>query len=1021
MHDLKMEDRPLMQRRDAWFHRFHRLMPFRVREVLLVSSQYDAFILEEDGHLTERLFTEYSELNLSSAPRITHTSSAAEAMEMMAERPFDLVITMVRLEDMDVTAFGHQVKEAHPGMPFVLMAFTEAELIHFGSLNSEVIDHVFVWAGDAQILLGIIKLIEDQRNVEPDTRNAEVRVILFVEDSVQRYSSFVSLLYGELMLQSQELISEGVNNHHKLMRMRGRPRLLLATNYEEAMEYFEKYGDYLMALISDIRFPREGETDAQAGFRLVEAFREKIPDLPILLQSAEPENRPRARQMKVHFATKKSESLQRELRAFMKGRLGFGSFIFRLPDGNEVARARDTFDMEEILASVPAASLFYHASRNDFSTWLMTRSLIVLAQRVKATSVNDFDDMEGVRQYLIRALRGVRILEQREVITDFTPRQKGPETAYLRIGSGSLGGKARSIAFANSVLASLDLVSKYPDFEVKTPRTLVICTGEFDRYLEDSAGLTDVEKLSDDDEVMEHFLDAHIPEDLFLKLEMVCKTMRGPLAVRSSGLLEDSHIHPFAGIYSTYMLPNNHPEIRVRLREIVRAIKAVYASAFSMEARAYLADTPFSYEEEKLAVMIQEMVGSRHGSRFYPNFSGVALSDNYYPVGYQKPEEGVALVALGMGHQIVQGGSALLFSPSTPKILPQYPSPREFLAHSQNHFYALDMTRPTVNFFDGPDSSLKRFPLSAAEEDGMLTAIASTYVAGEDRIRDSLTAVGARLLTFNNILRWESIPLAPVLAELLQVFREALACGVEIEFSVDLGDLGKSLPRGQPRRSPCLYVLQVRPQGSPCQQSGACMEGVEERLLLARTPRSLGNGRLQNLVDVVYVKPRDLNGVRSAAVATQVGYFNQKLREAGRRYLLVGPGRWGSSDVHLGIPVEWSQISRARVIIETSFAGRIVEPSQGSHFFHNITARQIGYLTMPPESEGPEDERGYLDMDWFDQQPFEEETEDVRHIRLEFPLTVLLDGAKGEAVVLKGEDPYKGAEMILEEELPDGW
>lgn len=1004
----------IIQKRDPWFRKFHRLMPFRVREVLLVSSQYDAFILEEDGHLTERLFTEYSELNLSSAPRITHASSASEAMELMSERPFDLVITMVRLEDMDVTAFGRQVKEHFPDMPVVLLAFTEAELEHYGGLDPEAIDKVFVWTGDAYILLSIIKLIEDEQNVGPDTNHAQVRVILFVEDSVQRYSSFVSMLYGQLMSLSSDLIAEGVNNLHKLMRMRARPRLLLATTYEQAMEYFELYGDYIMALISDIRLPREGKLDGEAGFKLVEAMRRQIGDLPILLQSAEVENRVRAGRMRAHFAAKKSESLQRELHNFMKHSLGFGKFVFRLPDGTEVGRARDTFEMEEALATVPAASIYFHASRQDFSTWLMTRSLIPLAEKVKASKIEDFEDIEEVRDYLIRALRGVRLMEQREVITDYSPRKQGIETAYLRIGQGSLGGKARSIAFANSVLAGLDLAGQFEDMDVRTPRTLVVCTGEFDRFLEENPSLCCEGEDLDDLEVKERFQYAHLSEKLLQKLDMVCMNMRGPLAVRSSGLLEDSHIHPFAGIYATYMLPNNHPDQRVRLREILRAIKGVYASSFSREARAYLADTPFSFEDEKIAVMIQEMVGNQYGDRFYPHFSGVALSDNYYPVGYQKPEEGIALVALGMGHQIVQGGSALQFSPSTPKILPQFASPRDFLAYSQNHFYALDLSRPTVDFLAGEDSSLKRFRLKHAEEDGTLAAVASTYVINEDRIRDTLNVPGARVVTFQNILRWESVPLAPVLEVLLKVFREALGCAVEIEFSVDLGDWGKSVPRGRTARKPTLYVLQVRPQGSPFQQKAISMEGFAEKEVLARTARSLGHGIVRDIRDIVYVKPRDLAGGRSPVVAKQVGHFNGKLASEGRRYLLMGPGRWGSSDNHLGIPVDWSQISSAQVIIETSFAGRVVEPSQGSHFFHNITGRQIGYLTIPPKSTGPNDEKGYLDADWFGEQAFVEETEDVRHIRLEEPLTVLMDGRKGEALVLK----RSLGESLEEEPMP---
>jgi DNA-binding NarL/FixJ family response regulator len=977
--------------RPPWYETFHELMAYRVREVLLVSSPYDAFTLEEDGRLTERLFLEYAELNLSSAPRITHASTGARALELLGERRFDLVITMVRVEDVDVNAFARLAKAAHPELPVVLLSFSEADLKRFpGGVDRTVLDGVFVWTGDARILLAIIKLVEDARNVANDTQLAGVRVIIIVEDRERRYSSFLTLLYRELMIQSASMIAEGINEAHKLIRMRARPKLLLATNFEQALEYYALYRDFAYAIISDVRFPRCGVEDPEAGYELVRLIRGEDPEIPILLQSAEPNTALRAEDLGAHHVDKNSANLLRRIREFLKESLGFGDFVFRRPDRTEVARARNVFEMEEVLNTVSPESVEYHGSRDHFSRWLIARGLFHLAEQLRPRTIVEFGGVEGARQHIVSVLRQARLDEQEAVISDFPGRRRGPQGVFIRLGRGSVGGKARGIAFMNSLLARTGLLHRFPDLEIRTPRTIAIGTDEFDRFLEENVLAEQVHHMKSDREVLDRFVSGRLSAELLRDLEITIRDFSGPIAVRSSSLLEDAQFMPFAGIYATYMLPNEHTNPNVRFDELRRAVKAVYASTFSRNARAYVEGTPYSLEEEKMSVVIQQMVGRRYGSRFYPHLSGVALSYNYYPFGDQRAEEGLVLIALGLGHIVVGGGAVLQFAPTAPNLLPQFPTPAEFLKNSQSHFYALDMSHPTIDFERGHTASLVRAELSDAEGDGTLMHVGSVYSTEDDLIRDNLTLPGPRVVTFNNILRWGSIPLAPALVELLQATRHGLGCPVEIEFAVDLGD-GNSTAR--------LYVLQVRPQATLITGTVPNLDAFPREDMLCYTKRSLGHGFIRDIRDVVYVKLRRLDARETPRVASAVGDVNATLVAEQRPYLLIGPGRWGSADMQLGVPVEWSQIAGARVIIETSFTDRSVEPSQGSHFFHNITSHQIGYLTIARPGTGPED--NFIDFEWLERHPAIHEDRDIRHVRFEEPLVTYLDGRSGKATILK--------------------
>jgi len=993
---------------NPWYLTFHDLMPYRVREILLVSSPYDAFTLEEDGRLTEKVFTEYSELNLSTAPRLTHVSSGAAAMRMLAERRFDLVVTMIRIADTNVSAFARQVKTDYPTLPVVLLVLTEADLLELpGGVDSKAIDRVFVWTGDARMLLSIIKLVEDAMNVAHDTSAAGVRVIIVVEDSARRYSSFLSFLYQELMAQSESLVAEGVNDLHRLMRMRTRPKILLATTYEEALAAYQRFPDYVVAIISDVRFPRGGEEDPQAGFELVRAIRAINPDLPFVLESAEQNNAGRAAELGVHFLDKASPTFLRSLRLFLNEILGFGDFVFRLPDRTEVARARDMYELEQVLRTLPAASLEHHATRNHFSVWLMARSMFALAILLRPQGAERFGDVEGVRDYLLKALREERLHEQEGVITDYSSRRPSGESHFIRIAKGSIGGKARGLAFVGSLIARERLAARFAGLRIRTPRSIVIGTDEFDRFVDTNRIGELVQHQESSRVILERSLAGQLSADLMRDLRKVVSWMNGPLAVRSSSLLEDSQLQPFAGIYATVMLPNNNPEPEVRFAELCQAIKTVYASTYSEDARAYIAGTPYSIEEEKMAVVVQEIVGRSYGTRFYPDISGVALSYNYYPVSHQRANEGLALVALGLGYTVVKGGAALQFSPSNPSILAQYGTAREMMRYSQSSFYALDLAKlgATVT---GEDTFLTRCELDLAEQDGPLEAVGSVYSFEDDLIRDDLTRPGPRVVTFNNILKWNALPLAPALADLLKLTNEGLGCPVEIEFAVHTGTLVRR-GRSADAEPPTLYVLQVRPQATQLLDNPVETGEFAADEMLCRTEHSLGHGIYDEIRDIVYVARKDLGPHETPAIAEQVGEINAKLMHERTPYLLIGPGRWGSSDPRLGIPVKWAQIAGAKVIVETAFDDRDVEPSQAAHFFHNVTSFHLGYLTVGGRS-APQSQ---MNAAWFEALPITAQVGEVRHVRLAEPLRIYLDGRRSSAVILKprgGGSARPGAE-----------
>lgn len=979
---------------------FHSLMPYRIKEVLLVSSPYDAFILEEDGLLTEQVFFEYQELRLPGPPRFTHVGTAEAAMELLKQQRFDLILTMTSVADTSVNAFGKRIKALRPNRPVVLLVLDRKELQELGeAVDPEAVDAIFLWSGSAEILLAIIKYIEDRDNVDHDVKQGDVRVIIMIEDSPRDYSAFLAMLYKELMRHSSSLYSQGVNELHRRMLMKSRPKIIHASTYEEGKLFFERYRRNVMAVISDVGIPRGGEIDPNGGLDFARFVRQTHGVIPILLQSADPSHATPARELSVVFVDKGSPRLLARVRRFLTQNLGFGDFIFRGGDGRELDRASDLVELEEKIATVPEESISYHVNRDHFSLWLMARSEFKLAKRLRPRKLSDFPSVEATRQYLLRVLGEARERTHRGVIADFRHHSLDHDP-FSRLGTGSLGGKARGIAFLDRHLAGTGR-GEFGGLAVRIPKTVVIGTDYFDRFMEDNDLFEFAHGGHDDEVIAQRFLRSPLSDDLCRHLPFIVRRFGGPIAVRSSSLLENNMHQPFAGIYTTLMIANDAADFETRLDEVARAVRLVYASTYYRNARSYFQSTGNRVEEEKMAILLQAVVGRRHGQRFYPTFSGVAQSRNYYPVGPQQVEDGVVHLALGLGRTVVDGGLALRFSPKHPRVLPQFSSVKEMLDQTQRGFYALDMACPCCDGAADLYKTVRHFDLHCAEEDGTLHEVGSVFNPDDARVRDDLTQPGVRMVTFNNFLQHEEIPLAPALERLLAIAEEGLGCPVDMEFAGEVGDRHAS-GRGDPGRVPELYPLQVRPM-SQRNYTGADAVRVQFNPgdLVLCTDVSLGHGVEEGIHDLVYVRRDRWQAAHSKTIAVEIEGLNEGLKRQGRPYVLVGPGRWGSTEPWLGIPVQWSQISGVRVIVEASLAEDYVEPSQGRHFLHNLAALRIGYLTVSPPASAPSGRDSYLDWEWLEAQPSHQETEHLRHVRWSEPLAVVLDGGARRGLVAK--------------------
>ncbi len=981
-----------MERADH-LERFHDLMPYRVRKILLVASPYDSFILEEDGQLNELILAEFLDLNLRNAPLMTRVSTGGEALAMVRQGGFDLVISLLRLGDMHIVDFARKVREQGVAVPIVLLAFDSVEMNALRDHHDlKDIDRLFMWQGDFRILLAIVKDIEDRRNVESDTKQVGVSTIILIEDSVRYYSSFLPMIYTELLKQSQNVIAEGVNLTHKLMRMAARPKILLASTYEEAEAWYRKYHLHMLGVISDLNFPRNGKSMPRAGLEFARMIREEDKDLPILLQSRDPEIAGHAREVGADVVLKGSPVLLQELRRFIRDRFCFGDFVFTLPDGTEVGRASDLRGLEEALGTVPDASILFHAERNGFSGWLRARTEFGLARAIRPIQVSEFPTPEDLRRYLVRAIRTYQSDRQGGALAVFHPGRFDPNRSFARIGGGSLGGKARGLAFIRRVLHSIDTVERFPGVRIFVPPAVVLGTDVFDQFLEANDLRDFALKDSTDAEIERRFLDARLPEEAYDSLVRYLERVDYPLAVRSSGLLEDSQHLPSAGIYKTYMVPNNHPDSGVRIEDLVRAVQRVYASTFFQAARNYVYGTPYRLEEEKMAVLIQRLVGRVHEDRFYPDMAGVACSTNYYPVPPMNAEDGVVSVALGLGATVVEGGRAIRFCPRYPRHQMSFTSPAEILENAQTEFFALKLDDPSSRPDTESELVLELYPMATALKDGTLHNVGSTYSAENDAVYDGIGRKGVPLVTFAPVLKHGLFPLAETIDFLLNTAREGLNHPVEIEFAANIapgedeaGELG---------------FLQMRPLVVNPVADQVSIQSYPPGKLACMSRRVLGNGRIDDIRDLVIVDRENFDRKNSADTAATVGRFAMGLSRERIPFVLIGVGRWGASDPWLGIPVTWEQIAGVRVIVEASFKGVHVEPSQGSHFFHNLTASRAGYFTVDADRD---DE--FVDWDWLGSLPAERSEGHVRHVRIEPGVTILMSGKDGFGVIVKPEGP----------------
>jgi hypothetical protein len=966
------------------------LMPRKVSNLLLVSSLYDYHTFTEDGTLSEMLFSEFLDLDLRFTPSIERVSTAEEALEKLRTEPYDLVISMAKVGDMNVREFGEAVQSIAPDVPVVLLACSPRELSVLPPLEDlKGIDTIFVWLGDVRLFFAIIKHIEDRRNAWHDAGVAGVRSIMLVEDSVQFYSSYLPMLYSEILSRTRALTAESVTRTQKMMRMRARPKVLLARTYEEAMRLHEQYRSKLLGVIVDAALPRDGKVDPEAGFHFARLLREQTPDLPMVMQS-DSHNAPLAASLGLKFIDKNSPRLLGHLRDFMQQDLGFGDFVFLQPDGTVISRAPDLRTLEWALQAVPEEYLLRNVARNDFCTWLMARTEFELAEVVRDMVSRAAEQPGRLRQQLLGALRTFRERSKAGVVVEYSARTFEGGRGFVRIGKGSLGGKGRGLAFVNSLIDMYHLDDRFPGVRIFVPPTAVLATAVFDRFMESSGLLSYALAERDDEKITHAFLEAELPSDVLENLWTFLQWVRYPLAVRSSSLLEDASYQPFAGIYKTYMIPNNQDDPEVRLEELSNAIKRVYASTYHADPKAYTESLPNRLEEEKMAVIIQQVVGRRHGSYLYPNLAGVGRSVNFYPVPGMRPEDGVVSVALGMGKTVVEGGRCVRFCPAYPRKPIQSFTPDEYLENSQKSFLALDLSSSGLGGTAGGPRPLDlvALDLGVAESDGALGPVASVYSPDDDAMYDGLSRAGTRLVTMAGVLKGKGFPLAEVTAFLLKVGTAAVGCPVEIEFAANLSE---------DLETPHEFAfLQIRPLVVGGETQDIRIENVDAHDAVCISHRALGNGLIQGVCDVVYVRKENFERARTRQVAEEIGTLNAKLQQQKRPYLLVGPGRWGSADPWLGIPVTWAHISAVRCIIETGLEDIHVDPSEGSHFFQNVMSFGIGYLTVDHHQEGD-----FVDVPWLDLQPAATETTHVRHIAFAKPLRIALNGRTTFGVVMK--------------------
>jgi len=947
-------------------------------------------MLEEDGRIDETIFMEYVSLNLRYPPQFIKVTSQEEAFEALEDKNIELVISMLNIEQTDTFDLAIRIKSKYPKIPIVVLTpFSREVNLKFTEKNLGAIDYVFCWLGNADILLAIIKLIEDRMNIDNDVKQG-VQAILLVEDSIRFYSSYLPNIYRILLKQSKTFMTEGLNEHQKMLRMRGRTKILLATCYEEAVAMWEKYKNNLLGIITDVSFKREGVTDKTAGIQFVKKIRPEDEYMPILFQSSDTENEAIAREMKVGFLNKLSKTLSIELRNYINEYFSFGDFIFIDPNnGREITRAVDLKSLQSKIFEIPDDSLMYHMQRNHFSKWLNARALFPIAEMFREVSVKEFaDDMDEAKRYLFDSITAFRINKAKGVIADFDRERYDEYLQFARIGEGSIGGKARGLAFLDSLIKRNRLTDKYEGVVISIPRTIVLGTDVFDEFMEDNNLYEIALSERSDKDILARFVKARLPFRIHEDLYAFISCINNPIAVRSSSLLEDSHYQPFAGIYSTYMIPTIKFNERIMIEKLSQAIKSVYASSYFKDSKSYMAATLNMIDEEKMGIVLQEVTGRQYGNQFYPAISGVARSINFYPIAPEKPEDGIANVAFGLGKYIVDGGISLRFSPKYPQKVLQLSTPDLALSETQKTYYALDLNPESFTPNIDDTINLLKLKIKDAEDDPVMKLLSSTYDYDSHQLKDGTLSVGKRIVTFSQLLNHHTFPLAEILQLVLGIGQQEMNKPVEIEFAVNL-----DMPKGEPK---IFSLLQIRPIAGRDQTINLDPKRVSPEDTILISDLALGNGVIKGIKDFVYVKPDTWDASKSAEIAHRLELLNDKFLTEKKNYVLVGPGRWGSSDPWLGIPVRWPQISASRVIVESGLENYRIDPSQGTHFFQNLTSFRVGYFTINSYIK-----EGFYDIGFLAAQNACFEDEFIRHIRFEKPIRIEIDGKKNFGVVYK--------------------
>ena len=972
---------------------FANLMKHRIYNVLLYASKYDVFVLEEDGRIDEQIFNEYTSLNLRYPPRFTLVSEKKEANKLLREQKFELIISMPSGDSVNPFEWAKDVKKKFPNIPIVVLTpFSRSVSLRLANEDFSAIDYVFSWLGNTEILLAIIKLIEDSMNVEEDVQSVGVQTILFVEDSIRFYSSIIPQLYKFVFKQSRSFMTEALNDHEQMLRMRGRPKILLARNYEEAISIYNKYRDNMLGVISDISFTRDGIKNKMAGIELAREIRSYDKFIPLIIDSAEETYKLEAENVKADFINKMSHQFQSKMRKSIINNFGFGDLIFTNPKtGEEELRVGNLRDLQNNIYNVNSEALYYQVSRNNISRWLYSRAMFPLAEFLKNFSTEhvDLSEIQSIRDVIFEAIVNYRKIKNRGVVAVFKPDRFDQYSNFARIGEGSLGGKGRGLAFIDAMIKrNEESLDTFENVQIAIPKTVVLCTDVFSEFMEiNSLNHIALSSLSDE-EILAVFLKANLPKWLVGDLYSFLKAVSSPIAVRSSSLLEDSHYQPFAGIYSTYMVPLDRQSRTNTLVMISQAIKAVYASVFYSGSISYMTATKNVIDEEKMAIVLQEICGTAYNNRFYPSFSGVTRSLNYYTVDSELPEEGIANVALGLGKHIVEGGTSLRFSPAYPNKALQTSTLDLALRETQNYFYALDLDKLT-NFVPEVDDgfNLLKLHVKDALGDGTLQFIASTYEVESQTIYDGIYE-GRKIITFANILNHNVFPLAEILKVIMKLAQNEMGRPVEIEFAVNLDY--------KQQKQHLFYLLQVRPIVDNKEMLNENIGQIEEKNTIISSKNALGHGIISDIYDIIYVRPENFSASKTPEMAAEINELNKKILAENRNYILVGPGRWGSSDHWLGIPVKWAHISNARIIVEAGLQNYRIDPSQGTHFFQNLTSLGVGYFTINPFQND-----GSYDVDYLNAQPAEYESQYIRHLRFDEPLITKIDGRKNIGVVMK--------------------